>query len=199
MPLTTDSWIGKTSADWGASAANWSSGFPNSNNNVVINTTNILSIGFEASDTYIVNSLTVGNDFFTMSGGDLTILTKASFADGFTQNGGTLTAGGAVTIAGAATLKGGAAEGNTALTITGTMALTDYTLGGYSVLNNLATTNETGPITLGDNTGTGATINNEKGAIFDIAGNFGIAAGGGSAVFNNLAGATLEKKTGSGD
>jgi adhesin HecA-like repeat protein len=196
----TDNWIGKSSADWGTSAANWSIGFPTSNSNVDINTTNILTIGFGGGDDddYVINSLTVGNDFFDISGSSLTILGTASFADSLTQTGGTLSAGGAVTISGTGTLTGGAAEGNTAFSISGTIFLANYTLGGSSVLNNVKTTNQTGQISLGDDTGIDATINNEKGAVFDIAGDYGITQGAGTARFVNAAGATLEKTGGSG-
>ena len=192
---TTDSWVGTASADWGTSAANWSTGFPNSSNNVVIKTADVLTVSYSGGDTYFVNSLAVGNDGFDMSGGELTITTTASFADGFTQTGGILSAGGKVTISGAGTLTGGAAEGNTAFSVTGAIALANYTLGGATVLNNVATTNQTGQITLGDNTGIDATINNEKGATFDIAGDYGIAQGAATASFVNAG--TLEKTGGS--
>jgi hypothetical protein len=195
---TTDNWIGKSSADWGTSAANWSTGFPTSNSNVDINTTNILTIGFGGGDNYVINSLAVGNDFFDISGGSLRILGNARFADSFTQTGGTLSAGGAVTISGTGTLTGGGAEGNTAFSISGTIFLANYTLGGSTVLNNVKTTNQTGQISLGDDTGIDATINNEKGAVFDIAGDYGITQGAGTARFVNAAGATLEKTGGSG-
>jgi hypothetical protein len=193
---TTDTWIGNANADRSASAANWSGGFPTSNSNVVINTKDILTIGFGGGDTFIVNSLAVGNDFFDMSGGSLTILGTASFADGFTQTGGTLSAGGALTISGPGILTGGAAEGDTGFRISGKIALANYLLGGSTVLNNIATTNETGEITLGDNNGIDATINNEKGAIFDIAGDYGIAQGAATASFVDAG--TLEKTGGSG-
>ena len=192
----TDTWIGTASADWGAAAGNWSAGFPNSTDNVVINTPTILTIGYSGADSCVVNALAVGNDFFVMTGGSLTILTTASFADGFTQTGGVLNAGGAVTIAGAGTLTGGASEGKTAFSITGTIALANYTLGGATTLTNAATTNETGQITLGDNTGINATITNKAGAVFDIAGDYGIGQGAATARFVNAG--TLEKTGGSG-
>ena len=195
MAFKTDNWIGTASSDWGV-AANWSAGLPNSNSNVVIDTANVLTVTFSGGDNYVVNSLKVGNDFFDMNGGSLTITTTASFADGFTQTGGVLTAGGAVTIAGAGTLTGGASEGNTAFTISGTIALANYTLGGATVLNNAHTTNETGGVTLGDNTGVGAKINNEKGATFNIGGDYGIGQGAATARFVNAG--TLAKTGGSG-
>jgi hypothetical protein len=194
MSLTTNKWIGTTSADWGANAANWSAGLPKSNDNVVIRTAAVLTVSYSGGDDYIVNSLTVGKDFFAMSGGSLTILTIASFADDFIQTGGSFTAGGAVTISGKGTLIGGSAEGATAFTISGAIVLANYTLGGATVLNNAKTVEETGQIALGDNTGTDATINNEKGAVFDIAGDFGIAQFAASARFINAG--ILEKSAG---
>jgi hypothetical protein len=185
MALTTDNWIGSASADWGASSANWSAGLPDSNDNVVIDTAAVLTVSYGGGDNFVVNALVVDSDFFVMSGGSLTITKTASFADGFTQTAGTLTAGGKVTVDGAGALTGGAAEGDTAFTFDGTVALADYLLGGAAVLNNLKTTNETGSITLGDNTGVGATIDNTKGAAFDLAGDFGIARGAASAKFVN--------------
>ena len=64
MALTTDKWIGTASADWGASSANWSRGLPNSNSNVVIDTTAVLTVSYSASDSFVVHSLTVGKDVF---------------------------------------------------------------------------------------------------------------------------------------
>jgi hypothetical protein len=194
MTLTTDKWIGSASADWGASAANWSGGFPNSNSNVVISTGTVLTVSYGGGDNFVVDSLTVGQNFFVMSGGSLTIVTTANFADGFTQTGGVLNAG-AVTISGTGTLTGGSAAGKTAFTISGAIALANYTLGGAAALNNAKTIDQTGQITLGDNTGVGATIDNKKGAVFDIAGDFGIGSGAASAIFVNAG--TLEKTAGS--
>jgi hypothetical protein len=196
MAFTTDKWIGTASADWGASSANWSRGLPNSNSNVVIDTTAVLTVSYSASDSFVVNSLTVGNDLFDMTGGSLTITTTASFANGFTQTAGTLTAGGTVTVAGTGTLTGGKAEGHTAFVFDGTVALANYTLGGASSLTNAKTTNLTGQITFGDNTGVNATIDNEKGAFFDIAGDFEIFQGAATATFINAG--TLEKTGGTG-
>jgi hypothetical protein len=194
MSFTTDKWIGTASADWGASRVNWSRGFPNSNSNVVIDTTAILTVSYGASDNFTVHSLTVGNDVFDMTGGSLTITTTARFANGFTQTGGTLTAGGAVTVRGTGTLTGGAVEGHTDFVFDGTVVLANYTLGGSTSLSNRKTTNLTGQITLGDNTGVNATIDNEKGGVFDIAGDFGISRGAATAKFINAG--TLEKTGG---
>jgi hypothetical protein len=196
MALTTDKWIGTSSADWGASSANWSRGLPNSNSNVVIDTTAVLTVTYSGSDIFVVHSLTVGNDIFDMTGGSLTITTTASFADGFTQTGGTLTAGGAVTVKGTGLLTGSLAEGKTAFVFDGTVTLNNYTLGGSTSLTNEKTTNLTGQVELGDNTGANATIDNNKSGVFDIGGDFGIGAGAATALFVN--GGTLEKTGGTG-
>src|SRR5262249_21988145 len=112
------------------------------------------------------------------------------------QTGGTLTAGGAVTITGTGTMTGGSSEGATAFSITGTIALANYTLGGGSILNNAHVTNETGQITVGDNTGVNAKINNQSGAAYNIAGDFGISRGAATATFVNAG--TLAKTGGNG-
>jgi hypothetical protein len=184
MAFITNKWIGG-SADWGASAANWSRGLPNSNSNVVISTPSVVTVSYGGGDNFTVHSLTVGNDVLDMTGGGLTIATTASFANGFTQTGGTLAAGGKVTVMGTGTLTGGAAEGKTAFVFDGTVALGNYTLGGATSLTNRKTTNLTAQIQLGDNTGVNATIDNEKGGVFDIAGDFGIGQGAASARFVN--------------
>ena len=193
---TTDTWIGTASADWGASAANWSSGFPTTSSKVVINTANILTIGFGFNETATVSSLSVGNDFFNMSSGSLTVAGAASFGKGFTQSGGTFTAGAAVTIKGAANLIGGGAAGKAAFTVGGTTTLANYTLGGAAVLNNTGTTNQLGQITLGDPTGVNARVSNKAGAVFDIIGDFGIGQGNATASFGNAG--TLAKLGGVG-
>ena len=164
---------------------------------MVINTSAVLTVTYGGSDSFTVNSLTVGNDVFDLAGGTLTITTTASFADGFTQTAGTLTAGGTVAIKGTGTLTGGSADGNTAFVFDGTVALGDYILGGAASLSNKKTTNLTNQITLGDDTGINATIVNEKGGTFDIGGDFGISAGALTAHFAN-AGRHLEKTGGDG-
>ncbi len=199
MAFKTDTWKGTASADWGADASNWTTGFPNSNDNVVISTTAVLTVTFgdSSNDTNVtVNSLTVGNDVFDMTGGSLTITTMASFADGFTQTGGTLTAGGKVTVKGTGMLTGGEAEGKTAFVFDGTVALANYTLGGSTSLSNEKTTNLTGSITLGDTTGLNATIDNEKVGVFNIGGDFGIDQGGNAATALFVNAGELEKSGG---
>ncbi|MGH7066105.1 MAG: beta strand repeat-containing protein [Stellaceae bacterium] len=192
----TDTWIGTASADWGASAANWSGGFPTSNSKVVINTANDLTIGFGFGDTFTVSSLIVGNDFFDMSSGSLTVAGAASFGKGYTQSGGTFTSGGAVTIKGAASLIGGTADGKTAFTVGGATTLANYTFGGSAVLDNTGATLELGQITLGDATGVNASVSNKAGAVFNIVGDFGIGQGNATASFVNAG--TLAKLGGIG-
>ncbi len=195
MALTTDHWIGTASADWGASSANWSAGFPTSDDNVVISTASVLTVSYSGSDSFTVHSLTAGRDLFDMSGGSLAITTTASFADGFTQTGGVFSAGGKVTVKGGS-LTGGSAEGKTDFAFDGSVALANYTLGGYSALTNFGTTDLTAGITLGDANGTGAKIDNEKGGVFDIGGDFGITLGAQTARFINAG--TLEITAGTG-
>jgi len=143
-----------------------------------------------------VYSLTVGaSTHFTMSGGSLEILTTATFSDSYTQTGGTLLAG-AVSITGTGTLTGGASEGSTSFTISGTTALANYLFGGASEITNSNITNQTGGITLGDNTGANATINNGTNGNWNIAGDYGINQGAASAVFNNHG--SITKTAGSG-
>jgi fibronectin-binding autotransporter adhesin len=196
MALVTDKWIGTSSADWGASAANWSAGLPTSADNVVIGTKTVLTVTFSGADTYTIHSLVVGDDVFDMSGGSLTITTAASLADGFAQTGGTLTAGGTVTVDGTGTLTGGVSEGGTAFIFDGTVALGNYLLGGGTSLSNKKTTDLTAQITLGDNTGVNARIDNEKGGTFAIAGDFGIDQGAATASFINAG--TFSKIGGTG-
>jgi fibronectin-binding autotransporter adhesin len=197
MAFTTDNWVGAANADWGATSSNWSTGLPNSNNNVAINTAAVLTVTYSGSDgTTTVNALTVGNDVFAMNGGNLVITGNASFAGGFVQSGGTLTAR-AVTINGASTfnaLEFANAEGSTAFTNNATLTMQSYTLGGGSVLNNKKTVNETNQITIGDSNGVNAKINNEKGAILNIGGDYGIGQGAGTAQFINAG--TFEKTGG---
>jgi hypothetical protein len=196
MALTSDHWIGTASADWGASSADWSAGFPTSDDNVVISTASVLTVSYSGSDSFTVHSLTAGRDLFDMSGGSLAITTTASFADGFTQTGGVFSAGGKIMVKGAGSLTGGSAEGKTDFVSDGSVALANYTLGGDSALTNFGTTDLTAGITLGDANGTGAKIDNEKGGVFDIEGDFGIALGAQTAEFINAG--TLEKTAGTG-
>lgn len=188
------SWTNQAGGDW-SNAANWSSGtVPNSNDAVTINTTALETITHgTGSDT--VYSLSVGNDIFVLSGGSLDILHGASFANGFEQTGGVFQ-GGAVTIKSGGTLTGGAALGSTVLSISGTAALANYTLGGAAQIKNAKAINQTGGITIGDNTGVGATITNGAGATYAIAGDFGVGSGAASASIVNAG--TFAKTAGNG-
>jgi hypothetical protein len=195
MAITKVTWDVDSDGDW-SDASDWSTGtLPDSADSVTISTTDVHTITYSVGST-TVDALTVGaKDNFIMSGGALDVLTTASFADGFTQAGGTLSAN-AVTITGTGTLTGGEATGATAFTISGTIALANYTLAGASVLNNAATTDQTGQITVGDDTGVGAGISNASTGNYVIGGDFGITGGAASASFVNLG--ELQKSAGSG-
>ena len=163
----------------------------------MINTTAVLTVSYGGRDSLTtVHSLTVGNDVFDLTGGGLVVTTSASFSGGFVQTGGVFT-GGPVTIKGSGSfneLTFASAEGNTAFTVNAALTIGAYTLGGASVLNNAKTVNETSQITLGDGTGVNAEINNKKGAVFNIGGDFGVGAGAASAQFVNAG--TLQKIAG---
>jgi hypothetical protein len=177
-------WIVDADGDW-STKADWSGGaLPTSNDNVTINTLDIRTITHSTGNDF-VHSLTVGNDQFDLTGGYLTIASTAKFANGFYQNGGDLLGAAAVTVDGVATMVGGYAGGSIAFTINGNIALANYTLGGSATLTNAATTNETGQITVGDDTGALATITNQSGATYNIGGDYGISAGATSAKFVN--------------
>ena len=192
--MTTNSWNVNASGDW-ATVADWSLGrLPNSGDGVEISTADVQAITHN-SGSDIIDRLVVGQDFFSLGGGSLNILTSASFADGYTQTGGTLTVG-AIGITGPAKLLGGASEGATSFTVAGTTTLSNYTLGGASLLTVKTTANETGGITLGDATDVGAAIKTASGGVYSIAGDFGIGEGAASAEFTNAG--TLQKTAGSG-
>ena len=194
MP-TTNSWKINADGDW-ATAADWSLGtIPDSNNNVVINTTSIHTITHNSgNDT--VNNLNVGNDHFVMGNGTLAFVAGASFGLDYQQTGGTLLGAGTVSITGAGTLTGGGAQGTLAFQIGGTIQLANYSLGGSDTLTNNATTNQTGQITLGDNTGVSATITNAAAGAYTINGDYGVAQGAASASIVNAG--SFTKTAGSG-
>ena len=194
MP-TTDTWNIASGGDFDT-AADWSLGtVPNSNDDAVIDTVAIQVITHN-SGADIVNSLTVGNDIFQMNGGSLTFLAGASFAQSYSQSNGTIAGAGTVAISGAGSLLGGGATGTLALQISGTIALANYILAGSTTLVNNATTNQTGAITLGDNSGVNATITNSATGTYTIGGDYGINQGAASAKFVNAG--TLQKSAGSG-
>lgn len=195
MPITTVTWNVDADGDW-SDAGDWSTdALPDSENSVTIATADVHTITYSTGST-TVHALTVGaNDHFDMSGGSLDVLTTARFADSFTQSGGTFEAA-TVNITGTGTLTGGSATGSTDFNISGTTAIANYTLAGASVLNNSATTNETGEVTLGDDTGVNAQISNASTGTYAIAGDFGIA--GGAASANIVNDGLFEKSAGSG-
>jgi hypothetical protein len=220
MSNTTVTWT-NVSGDFG-NALNWAGGaLPTSNDDVVINTTNVQTVTFSGSDNFTLNSLTVGDDNFNITGGTLDIVTKASFAgefqltggsltinngatfkDGYYQNGGTLVGTGAIAISGSnaqtggqtAEFLGGNTEGALQFTNNGTTTVANYTFGGSTQFANDSILNETGNITLGDTSAINATISNAVNATFDIGGDFGIINGSPSANFVNAG--TLEKTSG---
>ncbi|HEY1709464.1 MAG TPA: hypothetical protein VGG10_14450 [Rhizomicrobium sp.] len=181
---TTVKWNVDADGDWGT-ASNWSSGtLPNSNNAVLINTTDVHTVTYSGGTTTVA-SLAVGTrDHFVLSGGSLNVLGAASFADGFTQSGGQFQAGSA-SITGPGTLIGGSSAGNTAFTISGQIALANYAFDGASTLTNNAMTNQTGQITIGDQTGINATLTNSSSGTYKLAGDFNINGGAASAKFVN--------------
>lgn len=194
MIVTTVSWNVNAGGDW-ETASNWSSGaLPNSSDGVVISTADVQNITHN-SGSDIIDKLEVGQDFFTLGGGSLDILTEATFADGYTQTGGTLTVG-VIGITGNAKLLGGESEGATSFTVTGTTTLSNYTFGGASLFTVKTTANETGQVAIGDSTDVDAAIKTLAGGAYNIAGDFGISDGANSAAFTNAG--TLQKTSGSG-
>ena len=161
--MSTNSWSIDADGDWSV-AADWSlKHAPGASDDVVINTADSQTVTYSAGAA-TVNSLTVGNDGFTVSGGSLTasaasfahLLTITSGALGFgaanvsvgslTQSGGTLSGTGAVTVSGATAFAyvypSGAIETGTGKTILqGTTSLKSYELGldGGRILENQGT------------------------------------------------------------
>ena len=214
MPsLTAVSWVPNADGDW-STAADWSTGIvPDSNSSVTINTTALHTITHSQSNDTI-GSLTVGNDNLDITGGSLTVLGAASFANGFSLSGGTVTFDGtstfsgtfsqtggelianAVVLSGSDTMLNGSDEGSTAVSNSGTLALGNFLLGGAVTLTNTNTVNLTEQITLGDATGVNATINNKAAATWNFAADVGITLGAASASFTNAG--LIEKTAGTG-
>jgi len=181
---TTSTWSVDADGDWG-DAADWSlHALPNSSDAIVINTANLHTVTFSGGDTAIVYSLTVGQDYFAITGGSLSVLTTASFALGLTQSGGSL-GGGAYSLNATSVISGGSAEGSSVLNNHGTLALSNYQFGGSAFLDNFGATNQTGQITLGDVTGVGVLIDNALTGTYDVAGDFGVTEGAASASIDN--------------
>ncbi len=98
MPTPTIRWNVDADGDWGT-AANWDPGrIPGATDDVVINTEDIHSVT-HAAGTDEVMSLTVGNDFFDLVGGSLSIDGTSTFGNGLRILGANLTLGGDATAA----------------------------------------------------------------------------------------------------
>ena len=190
---TSVTWTANADGNWDT-AANWSTGtVPDSTDNVTISTSSFHTITHDTgADT--VNQLTVGNDLFALGGGSLNVLTTASFADGFHQSGGVFSAG--VVAVHGGVLTGGSTTGTTTLDAFATTAIGNYTVAGSAIFYDLNTTNQTAQITVGDTTGTNATIHIAAGAHYNITGDYGITNGATSAEILNSG--VLAKTNGSG-
>ncbi len=117
MPTPTIQWAFDQGGDW-ATTFNWSPHrLPNSTDDVAIDTANVRVVTHSIG-TSTVHSLTVGNDFFTVSGGSLRINSTSSFAILLTVSGGTMRFGGAATAA-LFRQSGGTVRGAGTLTVTG--------------------------------------------------------------------------------
>jgi hypothetical protein len=195
MSITKVTWKVNADGDW-SDASDWSTGkLPDSKDAVTISTKSVHTITYDTGNT-TVDSLTVGaKDHFVLSGGSLDVLTTAKFGDGFTQTGGSLEAK-TVNVSGNGALTGGDIIGKTHMTISGNVALANYTIAAAAVLTNDATTNQTGNITIGSNTGVNAELVNGAKGTYSIAGDYGIVAGASSASLHNSG--TFEKSSGSG-
>jgi len=191
---TTDSWTGTAGGDW-KDAADWSTGqVPGSGNDAVIDTATVQTITYTQADKSVVNSLTVGEDIFTMSAGSLTILTTGSFADGLQQSGGKILAG-AITLMGTSSFTGGSIAGSASFSNAGTATLGSYGIYGAAMFANTGTVVQTGAVLIGNGSGTGAAILNQAGT-YDITANVNVTGKAASAQFTNEA--TLEKSGATG-
>lgn len=180
---TTDSWAVNAGGDW-KDSTDWTTGaVPGSGNDAVIGTASVQQITYTSADKSIVNSLTVGQDMFAMSGGTLNILTSASFADGLQQSGGTLQ-GGMISLMGNSRFTGGSITGSASLANSGSATLSAYAIYDAATLTNTGTVNQTGTIKLGNMSGTGAAIINEAG-VYDLTANVNITAVVATASFTN--------------
>jgi len=125
VPTPTITWAVNADGTW-TTAADWNPArVPITSDDVSINTADFHTIT-HSSGNEGVNSLTVGNDNFVVSGGVLTIATTASFANQLTVSGGTLaiSLGGSATVASFAQ-SGGVVSGRGGhLTVTGPAVFT---------------------------------------------------------------------------
>src|SRR4051812_45474171 len=100
----TISWNIDANGDW-ADTADWNPArLPG------INTLHLHKVTYSTAAT-TVQSLTVGNDNFAVSGGSLTITGASSFAHALSVSGGTLGLGGTTTVAGLFSGTGGTISG----------------------------------------------------------------------------------------
>ena len=205
-------WSVDAGGDWGT-GSDWTPGGPPAPAaNVTINTADLQTVVFSATDSASIDTLTVGNDVFAVHGGALTISGGATFGNLLKVTGGTLTftgadataatfsqTGGAIlgsaglTVSGAATLSGGwdfeSGAGATTLlgatTVSGNVALD----AGRALKNKGVLTWTGGAISLGNNPGGatigGATLKNAVGATFLIEVDGAITAGSGAVAVVN--------------
>ncbi len=117
MPTPTITWNLNADGNW-ATKADWTpQRLPNSTDDVSIDTADLHTVTHSTGvDT--VNTLTVGNDDFVVSGGSLAINSTSGFANLLTVSGGTLAFGGNATAA-SFTQSGGTVSGASTFTVTG--------------------------------------------------------------------------------
>jgi hypothetical protein len=221
--VTTNFWKNNVDGNW-STKSDWSSGaVPVSTDDVTINTASFHTITLSTSNSTI-NSLTVGNDAFVMTGGSLKIAAASSFANTLTISAGALTLGGATSVAGLFTQSGGTISGAGTLTLAGgadftggwdaftgtggtVLQGTTYDVGslaldGGRTLENQGIFNWSGAnIYLGYNPNTGAqagggTIRNDAGASFNIQSDSSIRIFPGTTAFVNAGALTKSVTTG---
>ncbi len=172
MPTPTIHWAVDASGDW-ATTADWSPHrLPNSTDDVAIDTAN-LRVVTHSTGKGTVNSLTVGNDIFVVSGGSLTVNSTSSFAVLLSVSGGVMRFAGAATAA-RFSQSGGTVSGAGTLTVTGqtTFASTVAQTGtGRTLLKGDSTINIGGEIDVDG----GRTLENQ--GVFAVSRNAGIVLG----------------------
>ncbi|MGI9168891.1 MAG: hypothetical protein ACR2FH_01770, partial [Caulobacteraceae bacterium] len=123
--MTTNFWDVDASGDWGT-AADWNLGrLPNSTDDVSINTAHRHTVTHSIG-TSTVNTLAVGNDYFKVTGGSLTILSTSNFDHQVTVSAGTLSFGGAATLV-HLVQNGGVISGEGTATVTASGGPTSFT------------------------------------------------------------------------
>jgi hypothetical protein len=194
MSSTTISWAVNADGDW-STRTDWTPHrLPSSTDNVLINTAKLHTVTHSKGvDT--VNTLTVGNDNLTVTGGSLTVSSTSSFAHALTVSGGTLVLDGAATAA-SFDQTGGTVAGSGTLTVTGPAAFSGSSLetgAGVTVLEGVSTFSNSADLSLDG----GRTLEN-RGVLnlptfqeIDLGLNpFGTALGGGT--LKNDAGGTID-------